>query len=71
MNEKMFPKIEIAARVSNGVCTVCHHESMFVSLSVDTYRCVTCGVDCHQHINGKIAYIPITTSPRKDITVNV
>jgi len=67
----MFSKIESAARVSNGICTVCHHESMFVSLTVNTYRCVTCGVDCRQHINGRIAYLPITNSTRVDITVDV
>ena len=71
MNEKLFSTIGLAAQVSNGICTVCHHESMFVSLSRETYRCVTCGSDLHQHINGKISYLPITTSTRKDITVNV
>ena len=71
MNEKLFSTIGLAAQVSNGICTVCHHESMFVSLSRETYRCVTCGSDVHQHINGKISYLPITTSTRKDITVNV
>ena len=71
MNKKLFSTIGLAAQVSNGICTVCHHESMFVSLSRETYRCVTCGSDLHQHINGKISYLPITTSTRKDITVNV
>ena len=71
MNEKLFSTIGLAAQVSNGLCTVCHHESMFVSLSRETYRCVTCGSDLHQHINGKISYLPITTRIRKDITVDV
>ena len=71
MNEKMFSTIGLAAQVSNGICTICHHESMFVSLNRETYRCVTCGSDVHQHINGKISYLPITTSIRKDITVDV
>ena len=71
MNEKLFSTIGLAAQVSNGICTVCHHESMFVSLSRQTYRCVTCGSDLHQHINGKISYLPITTRTEKDITVDV
>jgi len=71
MNEKMFNTIGLAAQVSNGICTICHYESMFVSLNRETYRCVTCGSDLHQHINGKISYLPITTSTRKDITVDV
>ena len=71
MNKKLFSTIGLAAQVSNGICTVCHHESMFVSLSRQTYRCVTCGSDLHQHINGKISYLPITTRTEKDITVDV
>ena len=69
--KKLFNTIGLAAQVSNGLCTICHHESMFVSLSRETYRCVTCGSDLHQHINGRISYLPITTSTRKDITVDV
>ena len=71
MYSKTFSKLELSAKVANGVCTVCHHESMFVSLTPEIYRCVTCGADCHQHINGIISYLPITTSTRKDITVDV
>ena len=62
MYDKTFGKLELAAHVTNGVCNVCHYESMFVSLSPEVYRCVTCAADCHQHINGKINYLPITTS---------
>ena len=60
MYDKVFGKIALAAQVTNGICTVCHHESMFVSLTPEIYRCVTCGADCHQHINGKINYLPIS-----------
>ena len=65
MYDKVFGKIALAAQVTNGICTVCHHESMFVSLTPEIYRCVTCGADCKQHINGKINYLPI--SNRKPI----
>ena len=71
MNKKLFSTVELATRLSNGLCTICHHESMFVYLTRETYRCVTCGSDLHQHINGKISYLPITTRTRKDITVDV
>ena len=59
MNEKIFGKLELSARVSNGICTLCQNESMFVSITPEIYRCVTCGADCHQHINGKISYLPL------------
>ena len=66
----MFEKLDVAANVSNGVCSVCHHESMFVSLTPDTYRCVTCGADCRQHINGKINYLPITSNNSPEFKKN-
>ena len=31
---------------------------MLVSIASDYYRCVTCGSDLQQHINGKISYLP-------------
>tara|TARA_A100001391_G_C4832726_1_gene214635 strand:+ start:139 stop:261 length:123 start_codon:yes stop_codon:yes gene_type:complete len=35
---------------------------MLVSLTKEFYRCITCGGDLKQHVNGKISYIPITPS---------
>ena len=55
----IFGKLDLAAHVTNGECSHCHNESMFISLTSDVYRCVTCGSDCHQYINGKISYLPI------------
>ena len=35
---------------------------MLVGLTNDVYRCMNCGADLHQHVNGKISYLPIMTS---------
>ena len=43
---------------------------MLVSVATDYYRCVTCGTDLQQHINGKITYLPILLS-NKDYKVYV
>ena len=53
--------IDLAAQVTGGVCPTCTHETMFVSLSPELYRCMNCGSDCKQHINGRIRYLPATT----------
>jgi hypothetical protein len=37
---------------------------MLVSVASDYYRCVTCGTDLQQHINGKIVYLPVLPSSR-------
>ena len=52
--------------VVNGKCPTCEEQTLLVSVTRDQYRCVTCGTDLQQHINGKISYIPVISSP-KDI----
>jgi uncharacterized protein (DUF983 family) len=52
--------------VVNGTCPTCEEQTLLVSVTRDQYRCVTCGTDLQQHINGKISYIPIISSS-KDI----
>ena len=41
---------------------------MLVGLTNDLYRCMNCGADLHQHINGKISYLPVMTSPTDGAT---
>jgi hypothetical protein len=31
---------------------------MLVGLTNELYRCMNCGADLHQHVNGKISYLP-------------
>jgi len=53
--------LDIAAQVTGGVCPTCTHETMFVSLSPEIFRCMNCGSDCKQYINGHIRYLPMAT----------
>ena len=53
--------LDFAAQVTGGVCPTCRHETMFVSLSPEIFRCVNCGSDCRQYINGSIRYLPAIT----------
>ena len=71
MYKKPLDLLEMSAHVTSGVCPTCTEDSMFVSLSPEIFRCVTCGADCRQFINGRISYIPITTSGRVDVIVDV
>ena len=36
---------------------------MLVGLTKEMYRCMNCGADLQQHINGKITYLPHITKP--------
>jgi hypothetical protein len=37
---------------------------MLVGLTPEFYRCMTCGADLQQHINGKISYLPALQVPK-------
>ena len=54
--------MKVNAEVVNGECPTCSEITMLVGLTNDLYRCMNCGADLHQHINGKISYIPIMPS---------
>ena len=36
---------------------------MLVGLTPVMYRCMNCGSDLEQHVNGKISYLPHITRP--------
>ena len=50
--------MRIQAEIVNGKCPTCEEYTMLVGLTPEMYRCMTCGSDLQQHINGKISYIP-------------
>ena len=53
-----FKKGRFNPEVTHGVCPTCEMPTMLVSLTKDIYRCITCGSDLEQKINGVISYIP-------------
>ena len=65
----MFGDINLKAEIVNGKCPTCEQETLLVSLTPELFRCITCGGDLRQHINGKISYIPHVNSA-KDIKKN-
>ena len=52
-------KLKLNPEVTPGVCPHCHEMSDFVSIVNDYYKCLTCGIDVEQKINGVIKYLPI------------
>ena len=57
--------MKISAEIVNGKCPTCDEFTMLVGLTIELYRCMNCGSDLQQHINGKISYLPVMVS-RKD-----
>ena len=48
----------IKAEVTDGQCPLCETKTVFVSLYQNFYRCMNCGGDTEQKVNGVITYIP-------------
>ena len=55
--------MKIQAELVNGKCPTCSEYTTLVGLDKAFYRCMNCGADLEQHINGKITYLPIMTTP--------
>jgi len=55
---------KITAEIVNGICPTCSEYTMLVGITKQFYRCITCGSDLEQHINGKITYLPHITKPK-------
>ena len=57
--------LQINAEIVNGTCPHCKHETVLVSIWTNCiYRCMTCGFDVRQMVNGKISYIPHVTDAK-------
>jgi len=54
--------MKIQAEIVNGKCPTCEEYTMLVGLTPELFRCMTCGSDLQQHVNGKISYIPHISS---------
>ena len=57
--KKFFSDIIKKAKMVDGICPHCTEHSLLISIVNDYYRCMTCGGDIEQKINGKISYLPI------------
>ena len=54
--------LEIKTEVTNGTYPICNETTVFVSIFSAIYRCITCGADTKQEINGLIRFMPIAQS---------
>ena len=51
---------KITAEIVNGICPTCDEYTPLVGITKQYFRCLTCGSDLEQKVNGKISYIPNT-----------
>ena len=66
----MFGKgFNVRAEVTNGICPVCECPTVFVSIYKNFFRCMHCGGDTEQKVNGVISYIPMVVAGSKSPTL--
>ena len=53
--------MKIQAEIVNGICPTCDEYTPLVGVTKQFYRCLTCGTDLEQKVNGVISYIPHLT----------
>jgi len=59
---KKKKNFKLTAEIVHGACPTCNQVTMLVGISSQFYRCMECGGDLEQHVNGKISYLPIMSS---------
>ena len=59
MTGKKF--IKFRTEIVSGKCPTCEEHTMLVGITPEMYRCINCGADLQQHVNGKISYLPSIT----------
>ena len=56
--------LKLSPEIAPGVCPHCDEPSTFVSVFKDRYRCMNCGIDVEQKVNGAIRYLPLGSDIR-------
>ena len=59
---KKVKNFKLTAEIVQGACPTCDQVTTLVGVTSQFYRCMECGADLEQHINGKISYLPIMSS---------
>ena len=61
MTGKKFVRFQ--TEIVNGRCPTCEEHTMLVGITPEMFRCINCGADLQQHVNGKISYLPVIHPP--------
>ena len=56
--------MKVSAEIVKGICPTCDEDTTLVGLTPEIYRCMNCGADLQQHVNGKISYLPHIVRPK-------
>ncbi len=57
--KKSTGNFRFQTEIVNGVCGSCHLNTLLVGIDYKFYRCISCGEDLEQKINGVIKYLKV------------
>ena len=55
----LFKRFGLSPEITPGVCPHCELPSSFISIVRDRYKCMHCGEEVEQKVNGVIKYLPL------------
>ena len=59
LSMSLFKRFGLSPEITPGICPHCELPSSFVSIVHDRYKCMQCGEEVEQKVNGVIKYLPI------------
>jgi uncharacterized protein (DUF983 family) len=59
MTKKLISDLLESIDTVHGICPECEDDVILISIVSDFYRCVSCGHDVKQYVNGSIKYLKI------------
>ena len=68
--KKLISDIIKKAKMVDGICPYCLEHSLLVGIVNDYFRCLNCGGDIEQKVNGKISYLPVQVKESDKIKPN-
>ena len=57
--KKKKPKLQFKTEIVTGTCGACNLNTLLVGIDSKFYRCISCGEDLEQKVNGVIKYIKV------------
>ena len=51
--------LKFRPEITAGLCPYCDMPTSFISIVNDLFKCMTCGEEVRQEINGVIKYLPL------------
>ena len=57
--KKSTNNFKFQTEIVNGVCGACNLNTLLVGIDNKFYRCISCGEDLEQKVNGVIKYIKV------------